>query len=266
MTSVQKILPPIVIDQLVRLNRRRHGFLGTYESWERALHDCDGYESDSLVSSYTQKYLDSKEGKNLDLEICHVGDREIRMLNAMQFGLQDAFKDGRKIKVLDFGGAYGNHYPFIKKFLGEKLGSYVICESEAVSNAFNKLETGDLAWISNLQEIEDDSFEIVITSCALPYVPNPRDFFQELSRISRWIVMDRMPVFSEKKSVIFKQNAVTSEKERVSYPAWFFSKDELFKWFDEFGLHSVIEWDVPEDRPFVLGKRLPYEGFLLNRS
>ncbi len=227
---------------------------------------CDGYESESLVSSYVEKYLNSNKGKDLDVEICHVGDREIRTLNAMQLGLQGAFKDGRKIKILDFGGAYGNHYPLIKKFLGDKLGGYVICESEAVSNAFNELETGDLSWISNLQEIEDDSFEMVITSGTLPYVPNPRDYFQELIRISRWIVLDRMPVFSEQKSLIFKQNTFTSKNERVSYPAWFFSKNELFRWFDEFGLHSVIEWEVPEDRPYVLGKRLPYEGYLLHRD
>jgi putative methyltransferase (TIGR04325 family) len=266
MTSVKKFVPPVVVDFLVRLNRKRHGFLGDFGSWEVAALACEGYESKTLVSSYVDKYLSEVRVASLNSDGDKFTDRELRLLNAVQFGLSNLPNGQTKLKILDFGGAYGNHYPPIKRFLGNKLDQYVICESPAVSEAFSEVETENMSWITDLNLIPDSSISIVITSCALPYVENPHETLRELGRISDWIVMDRMPVLMDSQTKIFKQNSTTSDGKRVSYPAWYFSESEIFEWCEEFNLNIEFQWLVPEDRPYVLGERRPYRGYLLRKS
>ena len=266
MTSLKKFVPPAIVDLLVGLNRKRHGFLGDFGSWDEASLACEGYESKTLVSSYITKYIYEVKTANLASNTDTFSDRELRLVNAVQFCLRNIPNDVTKCKVLDFGGAYGNHYPAVKRFLGNRLDQYVICESPAVSDAFNEIETEPLSWISDLNGVPENSFEIVVTSCTLPYVENPREILRSLSRISSWIVMDRMPVLPDSQTKIFKQNSTTSDGKQVSYPAWYFSETEILDWCKEFNLKIEFQWLVPEDRPYVLGKRRAYRGYLLRKN
>ena len=266
MASLKEFAPQVIVDLLVRFNRNRHGFLGDFGSWEVAALACEGYESKTLVSSYVEKYLSEIKVASPISDGSVIRDRELRLINAIQYGLSNLSNAETKLKVLDFGGAYGNHYPSIKRFLGKKLDQYVICESPAVSEAFSKLETENLSWITDLNSIPDNSFDIVVTSCALPYVENPRETLEALSRISSWIVMDRMPVLSDSPTKIFKQNSTTSDGKRVSYPAWYFSESEILSWCKAFNLNIEFKWVVTEDRPYILGERRPYLGYLLRKG
>ena len=114
--------------------------------------------------------------------------------------------------------------------------------------------------------IPDNAFDFVVTSCALPYIENPRETLEALSRTSAWIVLDRMPVLPNSQTKIYKQNSTTSDGKRVSYPAWYFSEAELLNWCQEANLRIEYQWIVPEDRPYVLGERRPYKGYLLHKN
>lgn len=264
--DARRLVPPFLIDFFVRINRRRHGFLGNYGSWLEAEKACFGYQSETVVSSYVDKYFSEVKSTSSSNARLVFSDREIRIMNALQFSLGSRNLENVPLKILDFGGAYGNHVPLFRKLFGEKAHEYVICESPAVSKAFNEIDTDGIVWTSNLDGFEGRVFDVVFSSCTLPYVENPFESLAKLSELSAWLVLDRTPVFTEEHSKIFKQNSFTPDKKKVSYPAWYFAESDLFKWFEVLGLTIELSWDVPEDRPYVNGTRLPYRGYLLRKS
>jgi putative methyltransferase (TIGR04325 family) len=166
---------------------------------------------------------------------------------------------------LDFGGGYGMHYPIVKRFLQTKLGSFVICESPAVSDSLSRFDSEKMNWISDINRLEHGSSDVIISSGTIQYLSSPFETLESMSRLSKWIVLDRVPVIEGPDTQVMKQNTVTAKGERTSYPGWFFSEVDLLNWFERLGLKIEFEWTVPEDRPYVNGKRLPYRGYLLKK-
>jgi putative methyltransferase (TIGR04325 family) len=264
--EAQRLLPPLMIDFLLKCSRRRNGFTGNYETWDKAAAACDGYENQIIVSSYIQSFINEVQIKPSDLLPVTITDRQVRYLNAIQYAAKHRSPLKGNLQILDFGGAYGNHFPVIKQFLGKDLSRYVICESAAVSEAFNDFNTNELMWTDDLTQFAADSFDVVFSSCALPYVSEPEKYLKDLTRLGKWIVLDRLPILDEENSIIFKQNVRTMGGKSISYPAWYFSETKLKNEFRELNLNVEFEWSVPEDRPFVNGKRNSYRGYLLKRG
>lgn len=151
---MQQYFPPVAIDFLLKLNRGRHGFVGNFYSWDDAMDSCRGYESEDLVLDYKKMHSKLFENFRLGSGVRPFGDRDLRLISAVQLASKSSLKDGERLKILDFGGAYGMHYPLIHKFFWEELDTYIICESPVVSEAFNEFGTEDLVWISDLKILE----------------------------------------------------------------------------------------------------------------
>ena len=134
--TIRNYVPQALIDFAVKHNRKRNGFLGHYESFAEALSEGTGYEDQQIVQMYRQQY--EKEIKYVwDAgPIRFLTDREIRFLNALQLSVSNRARANSKIRILDFGGASGGHYRFVKSIFDKNLGEYVICESPLVAEEF----------------------------------------------------------------------------------------------------------------------------------
>ncbi len=109
-----------------------------------------------------------------------------------------------------------------------------------------------------------NEFGVSIASCSLPYLESPYQYLEKLMYISRYLVLDRMPIISDlDQDVVKLQNTTTKDGLRVSYPAWFFSENKLKEQISNFGGRIVATWSVPEDRPIFKLKRRPYVGYLI---
>jgi hypothetical protein len=80
--------------------------------------------------------------------------------------------------------------------------------------------------------------------------------------MSNWIILDRTPITDHVEAVLRRQNVLLPSLERTSYPSWFFSRAELEAQLEVDSL-ILLEWRVPEDRPWVSNQRLEYSGFLI---
>lgn len=263
--TIRNYAPQALLDFAVKHNRKRHGFLGHFESFAEALSECMGYEDQEIVQMYLQQFEKTIKEVWDAGPIRFLSNREVRFLNALQFAVSNRAHANSKIKILDFGGASGGHYRFVKSIFDKNLGEYVICESPKVAEEFKAFGTSEKYWISNLDGIESKYFDAVLSSGTIQYLEKPFEVLARMAEVSDYIVLDRLPVVNESKSLVLKQNTVTSNGVRVSYPGWFFSEEELFKAFTEFGLKVTLEWAVPEDRPYVNGNRVPYRGYLLEK-
>lgn len=265
MAPIRRYIPIALIDLAVILNRKRHGFLGKFESFDDALEECIGYEDPNIVQVYLEKYESEIKHDAANYGDSVLIDREIRLINALQYAVA-SLPNKSSVKVLDFGGGFGMHYPIVKTFLHDKLDEFVVCESPAVANALSKFNSEQLSWISDINNLNQGSVDVIITSGTIQCLSSPFETLESMSSLSEWIVLDRVPVIEGQHTQLMRQNTVTSKGDRTSYPGWFFSEKDLLDWFEKLHLKIEFEWKVPEDRPYVNGKRLPYRGYMLRKS
>ncbi len=259
--TARKILPEPFIGFILALARPVHGFTGDFLNYSDALSHCKGYEDKSIVKTYEQQLIKSLSNSN-DRDF-FIEDRSIRILSSSLFALNrlGIVKDA---KILDFGGSWGNHFFHVFNRISPQVHSeYVICESEKVSIELSKIES-PFKFICNLNGVADKYFDVCLASCVLPYLEKPFEILTEISRTSKYIILDRMPVVREiDKNVLTVQRSFHSFRDISSYPAYFFSRKRLFDKFHELNLQVQFEWLVKEDAPFFSGSRQTYTGFLL---
>jgi putative methyltransferase (TIGR04325 family) len=238
------------------------GFTGIYPSWERALAECDSYESSTIVEQYQHEILASRTEGGVPVEF---DQREIRLVAALQAAraLIGRAESGG-LSILDFGGAAGRHYRLACRVPAFPISSYVIAESPAVAAALRPFGDETVSWV-HFDEPSDlarrGAGDVFLASSSLQYVPVPFDWLRAAAT-SKVLVLDRLPLVGADAHFVAKQYARHDGKS-VTYPAWFFSERRFFDDLDRIGLLCVMRWVVPEDSPVVGSQRQPNQGMVL---
>jgi putative methyltransferase (TIGR04325 family) len=230
---IKSLSPPILLRFYRRFKGLNSKFFSTYEE---AKANCkSSYEDSELIDLVVQKNLNFKKciqaGNSLE-----VGDFKILA------GVGAVASSG-SLKVLDFGGGGGYHYFIAKKFLGEKFRfDWRIVETKSlVEIASQVIADDELKFFTNIENAGMTNLDLVFTSGALQYMPDPLKTLSDLLALnSRYIFITRTPLSAEngKKITIQKTklylngpgpvpNSIQYKNRKIMYPITYVSQDSF---------------------------------------
>ena len=221
------------------------GFSGHYATFADAKTASTGYESPAVLESNLQKTLAIEPGSKL-------ATLDARLLNALQY----VVRQQGPLDVLDFGGAMGNHYIKLRRFLD--ISRWHVVELPATAKiAQERMGNDVLSFSSDISGAPNT----IVTSGAIQYTEDPLLTLASLQALNpRFLVIDRMPILDQRRLTVQR---VPPDYYDASYPAWFVGP-EFLQHFEGWSL--VMEWDLPDHAAWLDGKPVYcYRGFMFER-
>lgn len=206
--QLKELIPPFIIR--VARELRSHGS-GSYLSYREAALACSayGYEQDALldvVLEKTRRYRDFVSAQR-PLTIDHANART-------PLGLSLAITNNT-LRVIDVGGACGAHYFFAKALLSKRVKlQWHVVETEGMVSRGLRLANPELRFFGNLRSAREamEHIDLVFSSGALQYVPDPYDTLSELVACgARHIFLTRVGLTDGNQDLIFVQESRFSE-------------------------------------------------------
>ena len=164
------------------------------------------------------------------------------------------------LHVLDFGGGGGYHYTIARVALGNgKSLKWNVIETPAMVKEAQRITDGNLKFFDNITDAKSDlgSVDLVFTSSALQYCPNPLKCLKELTEVgAKYLFITRTPFGDSDKSLISIQESNLSDNgpgplplgfadRTVSYPITFANKHEAEEILNE---KYEIRFSIVEDK------------------
>lgn len=247
----------------------RQIFSALYPDYASALADSSGYQ----VDSYRLAALASREAllERLKAGTYQLNADEQQMLLALTWAasaLQAKPDGGRALRVLDFGGALGEHFLLVRQLLPElPIERWLVCETPLIVNAAAQLpQQSALQFCHTIPEplaVPDTAFDLVIASGSLQFVTDPAHTFAGLAALQApFIYISRFPLWPGPEDVVARLD-VPAHLFNASYPSWHLS---LTQWLPRFQqAHQVrASWLNPEFY-YQDQQRIDFYGFLLQR-
>jgi putative methyltransferase (TIGR04325 family) len=265
--NLRHLVPPVMIDAALAATRTRVGFTGYSLDFAEVGQSCAGYEDEAVVTSYRSSALDAATRRRAvrPARAQELDSRVVRLGGAFAAASVRLGKNAG-LRVLDLGGAYGAQYDAIAAVAGDCIDSYSIVESPAVVRGLADLSDDCLKWVDTSSSSLVDAIghvDIAISSSTLQYLSQPMRMLGELVTTAPYVLLDRLPLLEHPENFVMKQHT-RYQGRPVTYPAWFFSRAEFMRTLHEAGVEVVFEWAVPEDSPFVRGRRRPNVGMLVS--
>ena len=264
-----RAVPPVIADVGLRIMRPVIGFTGPYNSWDSATRACSGYESVDVIERYEREAASLSYVEKASMCGEPIDQRSIRVAAAILAAAAVQGNDSSQgMRVLDFGGAVGKHMLEMRRVPGVRIAEWVVVESAGVADRLKRFSTDTISWTH--AESPDDltlngTFDIVLASSVLQYLPAPMSWLEALCTMTSSLIIDRLPLLDVPTDVVMRQNARYNGR-RVTYPAWFFGRRGFLNHLETANMQVVLEWEVPEDRPVILGRRQSNVGLLLRGS
>ena len=201
----------------------------TFENYNKAAKNGEGYSEDILVKVIVEKAKKYKENLNIKNEVDLIS---LRSFFAISFILQK-----NTINILDFGGGAGTHYFLLKKFFGEKTKiNWHVVETQLMVNESkkNNLESKELKFFSNIDSaIKDiDKFDLVYANSSLPYTDKPLMYLEKLLKVnSDFLYFTRTPLSEYgKENIVGLQISKLSANGEGTIPEELNIEDRLIKY------------------------------------
>ncbi len=213
----KKILPPWPLKMFI------HPPL--YKSYEEAVHACQNgaYQNSDLVKVVVDKNLVYRQKIQTDpvFELS-----ALRTLIAL--GLS---KTSDSLNVIDFGGAGGYHYTIASKVLGSEVKlKWNVVETTAMAKEAQRIATDSLCFFDSITEAVKSLgyVDLVFTSGALQYCPNPIAFLRQLVNVNaRCFYITRTPFCNADHATVTTQKSKLSENGPGPLPEK--TKDRIIK-------------------------------------
>lgn len=192
---LKEFVPPIINKWLKRALKLADN--KEYKNYSQAIKACssDAYLNVELCNMVAVKTV--IHAQNLNERPFVLNPTNVFLLSAINQYIIDF--STRDLTILDYGGACGSHYFDIKRFIPKdvSLKWYVVETEQMVKSAHEKeISNTELVFVSSLNDIKAN-INLIHSSCALHYVPEPYDMIRELIGIkAEWILFNRM-MFNE---------------------------------------------------------------------
>lgn len=261
-TKLKSQLTPPLIFNLVK--HFKNGFRGNYSSYSEAREKCEGYETCIIVETTLVNTLQYR----VECINNQAVQNQMNLLSVVLLSLKDMkIPDNGTINVLDFGGAMGGYYFFLRRHLGSFVRlNWIVCETEEIVKAAKEnLEEDGLSFVSSLDHIPaEQKFDIILASSSLQYTDSPTDFFAKLSRFKHeYMIIDRCPMAEINKDRLTIQKVAKSVY-KGSYPCWFFSKEKWMSLISK--THEIkLNWNSA-DAALLDFKEIICQGVLLKQK
>jgi putative methyltransferase (TIGR04325 family) len=190
--------------------------------------------------------------------------RVMQLLSAFLLAV-DHRPAGQSIRVLDFGGSVGIHFFALAPVLSKKWKlDWTICELPALARAGAEVYGSQIRFVTALDELGPERFDVALASGSLPYVPDPRQTCDALLDRCDALIINRTPFIDAPADRLTVQH-VQFGAGVTRYPAWFMSRERWFKRIVERGFTIELSWPAPEDRTVLDDQPVGFAGLLARR-
>ena len=251
------------------------GYYAPLPSWADAERCCgQAYQAGSVVERYR---LAARQASLHQGPEHPIGPYAMRQLSALQhvwlsLGRPNPFR------VLDFGGALGNHFHALVAHWPWGPLHWTVCETVGVATAgqaefeLDMPQGHQLRFSADASAVLDAGVDVVLASCSVQYLEHWQPMLK-LFRASPWLLLDRVPLVDHPTDLIDIQ-VVPASYTDTRYPGWKFAASSWLPRLKEAGFELVCQWLVPEDRWSILDLdtgRMRWQaqhdhGFLLRRE
>lgn len=241
------LLPPILLNILRIIINNKYGWKGHYLTWEEALHDSTGYDTQEILQKVKKASLQVKKNEAIyerDSVIFENIQYSWPLLAGIMFS---SIKRG--INVVDFGGSLGSSYYQNRKFLDkiDDVSWSIIEQKHFVDVGKKEFEDSRLKFYYNISEcMTQENPNLLLLSSVLQYIRAPYDLLNKLLKYNfEYILIDRTPFIVGKNDRI-KLQIVPKNIYKASYPCWFFDENLFKNYFVDKG-YKLIEEFVAND-------------------
>jgi putative methyltransferase (TIGR04325 family) len=238
------------------LGKNHLEFTGPYESWQEAVSNSSGYDSDIVIKKVkkaTQQVLLSEKKYERDGTAFDSTPENNTLINLLQkYGINEK-------KIVDVGGGLGSLYINYKEFFEDRVKNYYIIEQNKFcieGELLAKKYDLNLKYLTDLSLINED-IDYLICSSFLQYIENWNDYVNLIiKKKPEYIIIDRHPLSKDRSEIYVQLNTGYYESD-VSYPLHILEKQDFLSSFH--GYEMLDEWDSDFDP-------LYFKGFLLKKS
>ena len=209
-------------------------FSGNYPDWQSAQAASTGYDSDAIFCRVLDAARKVKNGEALwerDSVPFYHEEYNIPLLSAL---MSVAAWNKGKLRVLDFGGAFGSTYWQHRRLLQklEALSWNVVEQSQIISCGQKEFQTDELQFWPDMQSCAAvGPVDVVLFSSVLQYIENPYELLEQAIEISpKAIILDRTP-FADNGERITVQHVPPT-----IYPASY-----ACRWLDKLRVKKILE-------------------------
>lgn len=254
------VLPPIVLSEINRLLGMHTRFHGNYKSWNQAISDSKGYQTDIIFQKVVEATRKIKQGEGSyerDGQIFYKNKYNWRLLTALCMSV----KDVDDLRVVDFGGSLGSLYQQHFDFLSEiKLKKWNIVEQEQFVKCGNaEFNDERLVFHESIDQIErNHPIDILILSSVLQYIEEPYHQLEKLLDVSpRFVFIERTAYIEGNQDRLTVQRVPRSIY-AASYPSWFFSQPKFLEFMSKRGYKMILDYENDEKVNIMA----TYKGFI----
>lgn len=243
---------------------KKKGWFGDYETWEAAKSDCEGYDTEGILTKVLDAARQVKTGKaayERDSVLFYEKEKNDFVVQAI-LKTQNSEKGA---KVLDFGGSLGSTYFQNRPFIPQLEKWCVVEQSHFVEIGKKEFEDGILSFELTLEKaFETVKPKIILINSVLQYLEKPYELISKINLLPvGYLLIERTPVADLEKDRITKQ-IVPNYIYKANYPSWIFSEKALENAFCK-------NWTIIDNNntPYGLhhagGKQIGLKNLLLKR-
>lgn len=219
-------------------------FEGDYPSWQEALAEATGYDSDEIlrrVAASTRKILRGEARFERD-SVCF---DHIEYAWPMLASLMLVASRCGSLRVIDIGGSLGSSYrqnlSFLKH-LNIPVSWRIVEQAAFVALGKAEFSEGVLGFDADVADAGQSGCDVALFASSLCYLEDPARFLGEIEDLGvPYLIIDRLPVTPSERDIIRLQR-VREPIYPASYPVRIFNEQNLLQnWLKEWRL--VEAWD-----------------------
>ncbi len=204
-------------------------------TWEQAIRESGGGYEDPISAKihrvdWTKFHEDRKQalaasGGQIRLEPW-LFSLLVPLLHAL--GLQGGSL-ASKLRVLDIGGSFGQYRYRLEELCPKLEIDWTVVETPSTVQEFADLEQPSMRW-REAHDISDEplAYDLTFICGTLPYLPEPFDAIRKYTKVSRFVVLGRVPIVEQAQDHFFLQY-VSAQDRMPAFPGRFLSRPQLMQ-------------------------------------
>jgi putative methyltransferase (TIGR04325 family) len=215
---------------------------GDYGLWSVALQKSSGYSTETIVNIAF---------KATEAVISGTGEfaRDGVIFEQVEYNWQLVaivhrlyLRLNRPIRILDFGGAFGDTFIQNRKMINDLVSTWTVVEQDAMLMKAQELPHVDKLQFDYLKNIKIGEFDLLCLSSVLQYLGDYESMVHQLKKLEpTGILVDRTGFVPKGRSTC----RITLQTVRLpiyegTYPCWFFEKKLLIQLLSPYKL--IAEW------------------------
>ena len=262
-------VPPAALSLYRRWRKKGTSYNGNYSSWQEALANSTGYDSDLILDKVSTALLKVKSGEAVYERDSVLFDRIEHPFPLLAALLRAAVDKEGELTVLDFGGSLGSTYFQCRDFLSvlPQLKWCIVEQEKFVRRGREYFETDQLRFFFTMQEcMEKEKPNVMLFSSVLQYIKDPYELLKlAMGTEVQYIVIDRTQ-FSALNRDWLSVQSVPPEIYSASYPCWIFSESNFRRFLSE-QFDLIADFDALGGNCHVVGGvDFTYKGMIWRRK